>query len=237
MTAPLPRTALIGGTSLLESPLFAGAARRTEKTPHGPVVLMEHGELLFLQRHGVESYTPPHLINHRANLKALQQAGAERILAVGSVGSLRLDIPPGAMVVPDDFYAPHLGLSYFEDVRGHRAPAFDASLRQRILSVWQRSSLPPPVAGGVYWQTIGPRFETPAEIRAHQPIAHVVGMTVAAECILACELEIPYAALCMVDNYANGLVAEPLSYEAFRQQVRANEARLLLTVETLLQGM
>ena len=62
-----------------------------------------------------------------------------------------------------------------------------------------------PRDGGVYWQTLGPRFETPAEIRLIAAHADVVGMTIASECIVAGELGLDYAALCVVDNLANGL--------------------------------
>ena len=70
------------------------------------------------------------------------------------------------------------------------------------------------VDGGVYWQAIGPRFETPAEIRLIAAHADVVGMTVASECVVAGELGLDYAALCVVDNLANGLGEAALSAEA-----------------------
>ncbi|MBF0152486.1 MAG: MTAP family purine nucleoside phosphorylase [Magnetococcales bacterium] len=233
----MPRTALIGGTSLLESQRFRNAQRCTITTSHGTVPLLFQGELIFLQRHGLDGYTPPHRIDHRAHMAALQAAGAERIMAVGSVGSLRLDISPGAVVFPDDFYAPHLAITLFDDARGHRTPGFDRPWRERLVTIWRQQGLPAAIDGGVYWQTIGPRFETPAEIRAHQPFAHLVGMTLAAECILASEMEIPYAALCMVDNFANGITDHPLTYEAFKEQVRANEKHLLAGVDALLIGL
>ncbi|MBF0426010.1 MAG: MTAP family purine nucleoside phosphorylase [Magnetococcales bacterium] len=233
-----PRTALIGGTSLLESPCFRHAGRQKVVTAYGEVELVVRGELIFLQRHGLESYTPPHRIDHRAHIAALHAAGVKRILAVGSVGSLRPEIAPGSVLFPDDFYAPHLAISFFEDARGHRTPGFDRPWREQLLTVWRQQGLPtPPVDGGVYWQTIGPRFETPAEVRAHQPMAHLVGMTLAAECILAGEMEIPYAALCMVDNYANGITDAPLTYAAFKEQVRANEERLVKNVDALLTAL
>ncbi|MBF0212332.1 MAG: hypothetical protein HQM00_02070, partial [Magnetococcales bacterium] len=105
--------ALIGGTSMLESRRFQDAAPRRFQTPYGAVTLLEQNGLLFLQRHGLGTYLPPHMINHKANLSALHQAGAKRILAISSVGSLRLDIPPGSFVVPHDFLAPHISLSFF----------------------------------------------------------------------------------------------------------------------------
>ncbi|MEO5346242.1 MAG: MTAP family purine nucleoside phosphorylase [Magnetococcus sp. YQC-9] len=229
--------ALIGGTSLLEARRFQDAAPRRIQTPYGAVTLLEQDGLLFLQRHGLGTYLPPHLINHKANLSALHQAGTTRILAVSSVGSLRADIPPGTFLIPDDFLAPQVNLSLFEDARGHQTPGFNAEWRQQILDVWSNTDLPKPHPGGVYWQTRGPRFETPAEIRMYQPYAHVVGMTVASECILAADLKIPYAALCVVDNLANGLDANPITFAAFKEQVKANEATLLLILETLLLSL
>ncbi|MBF0620321.1 MAG: MTAP family purine nucleoside phosphorylase [Magnetococcales bacterium] len=230
----MSRLALIGGTSLLEAKHFQTAKQHQISTPHGVVTLLEQDEIFFLQRHGLENYTPPHRINHFAHMAALKEIGVDRILAIGSVGSLRDDLPPGTLVLPDDFYAPQVNLSFFTDQRGHIAPCFDASWRQKILGLWKTTPLKEPVNGGIYWQTTGPRFETPAEIRFHQGRVDLVGMTVASECILAAELKLPYAALCVVDNFANGLVDTPLSFDAFKQQVRANEAMVLNVVETLL---
>lgn len=231
------RLALIGGTSLLESPRFNGAEQTIIETPYGTVTLLDQDGVVFLQRHGLEGYTPPHLINHKANIHALHQAGVEHILAIGSVGSLHRSISPGTLVVPDDFYAPHICISFFEDHRGHTPPGFNLPWRETILGTWMDSKLQPPKAKGVYCQTIGPRFETPAEIESFKNHAHVVGMTVASECILAGELDLPYAAVCMVDNYANGISKEMLSYESFKKQVHANEAKLIHVIETLIQGL
>ncbi|MEO5363686.1 MAG: MTAP family purine nucleoside phosphorylase [Magnetococcus sp. DMHC-8] len=231
------RLALVGGTSLLDAAPLRRATPLSVPTPHGAVTLLEQDGILFLQRHGLEGYTPPHLINHHAHLYALQQAGATRVLAIGSVGSLRLDLPPGTLVVPDDFYAPQVNLSCFTDQRGHRAPEFHPEWRARLLAVWQQTVLPPPRDGGIYWQTTGPRFETPAEIRLLAPHVHLVGMTIAAECILAGELELPYAALCIVDNFANGIQADKLSYASFKAQVQANKTLLLHTIQTLVEEL
>jgi len=83
-----------------------------------------------------------------------------------------------------------------------------------------------PRDGGVYWQTIGPRFETPAEVRLIAAHADVVGMTVGSECVIAGELGLQYAALCMVDNLANGLGAEQLSVAEMEVDRAANAAAL-----------
>ena len=75
--------------------------------------------------------------------------------------------------------------------------------------------------GGVYWQTIGPRFETPAEIRLIAAHADLVGMTIASECIVAGELGLAYAAVCVVDNLANGIGARAAQRRGVRARPRA----------------
>ncbi len=221
----------------MESDLFRDATPQHIDTDYGPVTLMEQDKILFLQRHGLETYTPPHKINHHANIKALQQAEVTNILAVGSVGGMREEIGPGTVLIPDDFFAPHLAPTFFDDTSGHIAPGFDLPWRQKIVDTLKGAELPQLIDGGVYWQTIGPRFETPAEIAFHQSHVHVVGMTVASECILAKECGMAYAAICMVDNHANGVVEEELTFESFKTQVRANESKLVAIMKTLLDSL
>ncbi|MEO5378682.1 MAG: MTAP family purine nucleoside phosphorylase [Magnetococcus sp. DMHC-6] len=231
------KLAVIGGTSLLQADWLAKAKKINIRTSSGSVTLLQNDQIVFLQRHGQKAYTPPHLINHKAHLAALFKLGVEKILAVGSVGSLHPGMPPGTLFIPDDFYAPQVNNSFYNDVRGHIAPGFPAQWRAQILAAWEKTSLPLPVHGGVYWQTTGPRFETPAEIRMHQNFCHTVGMTIASECILAAELNIPYAALCMVDNLANGVEGSTISYETFKQQVQSNRQTLLKILDALLKEL
>ena len=168
----------------------------------------EHGAAI-VQRHGGEEYVLPHEIDHVANLRALVEQGCDRVLAISSVGALVAELPVGSLLCPDDFIALHVGLSSFADERAHRAPRFDPVWREEILAAWNAS--PATVRdGGVYWQAIGPRFETPAEIRLMAAHADVVGMTIASECVVAAELGLAYAAICVVDNLANGIGPGPL---------------------------
>jgi 5'-methylthioadenosine phosphorylase len=71
--------------------------------------------------------------------------------------------------------------------------------------------------GGVYAQTIGPRFETPAEVRALAELADMVGMTLAAETVLAGEAALAYTAVCSVDNLANGISDKALTVDEYRR--------------------
>jgi purine nucleoside phosphorylase len=186
----------------------------------------EHGAAV-VQRHGVagEPYVLPHRIDHERNLRPLLEQGCDRVLAIGSVGALKTELGVGSLVCPDDFIAPHLALSVFDDERAHTVPGFDPLWRSEVLSAWEAGGQAPR-DGGVYWQTVGPRFETPAEIRMMAPHADVVGMTIAAECVVAGELGLDYAALCVVDNLANGLAAEPVSVDAMEADRVANAALL-----------
>ncbi len=195
-----------------------------------------HGATV-LQRHGAGpagGYTLPHRIDHVANLRSLADAGCDRVLAIGSVGSLDADLAVGSFLCPDDFIALQLGVSIFDDARGHAMPGFDRGWRERVVAAWTAAGAPELRDGGVYWQTVGPRFETPAEIRLIAAHADVVGMTIAAECIVAGELGLPYAAVCLVDNLANGIGADALRLEALERDREANHARLFGALEVML---
>jgi 5'-methylthioadenosine phosphorylase len=186
----------------------------------------EHGAAVVQRHGGPDAFVLPHAIDHAANLAPLLEQGVDRVLAVASVGSLRLDLPVGSIVCPDDFIALHLGLSIFDDARAHSAPSFAARWRAELLAAWAEGEAEPLVDGGVYWQTIGPRFETPAEIRMIAPHADLVGMTIASECVIAGELGLEYAAICVVDNLANGLGGGELSVAEMEADRLINASRL-----------
>jgi 5'-methylthioadenosine phosphorylase len=181
----------------------------------------------IVQRHGAaeDSYVLPHEIDHAANLRPLVEQGCDRVLAIGSVGSLSAELAVGSLVCPDDFIALHVGLSIFADARAHTAPGFDRRWRREVIEAWEAGGQAPR-DGGVYWQAIGPRFETPAEIRLIASHADVVGMTIASECVVAGELGLEYAALCVVDNLANGIGEGELDVAGLEDDRLANAARL-----------
>jgi purine nucleoside phosphorylase len=188
------------------------------------VAAAEHGAAV-VQRHGGPEapYVLPHAIDHRANLAPLVEQGCDRVLAIGSVGSLKAELAVGSLVCPDDFIALHLGVSVYPDERAHSAPGFHPRWRAELISAWEEGGQAPR-DGGVYWQAVGPRFETPAEIRLLAAHADVVGMTIAAECIVAAELGLQYAALCVVDNLANGIAPGTLSVAEMEADRAANAA-------------
>lgn len=171
----------------------------------------------FVQRHGSGPYRPPHRIEHVANLTTLHEAGCDRVVAVSSVGSVGREHRVGTLICPDDYIALGGGESIFEDGRGHGARDLAGPWRDELVAAWGASGAAPMADGGIYWQSRGPRFETPAEVRLIAPHADVVGMTMASECVAAHELGLLYAAVCVVDNLANGLASEPLTLAQYER--------------------
>jgi 5'-methylthioadenosine phosphorylase len=227
---------VIGGSSILGAESAIEGERRAIGTGRGEVTLIDAGDWVVLQRHGIDEYRPAAAIDYRANLAALAEAGCDRILALGSTGGLRPELGVGTFLCPDDFIALHLGISMVSGHAGEQVPGFDPSWRGRLLEEWGRVGDLELRDGGVYWQTIGPRFETRAEIRLIAAHADVVGMTIASECVLAGELGIPYAAVCVVDNLANG-VGTPLRVEDFEAGKAANRGRLLAALEVVMPAL
>jgi len=189
----------------------------------------------IVQRHSADgAFVLPHMIDHEANLKPLAEQGCDRVLGIGSVGSLKPDgLEVGALVCPDDFIALGLGDSIFGDERAHSAPGFAPRWREEVIAAWSESGQAPR-DGGVYWQARGPRFETPAEIRLMAAHADVVGMTIGSECVVAHELGLDYAALCVVDNLANGLAEETVSTAGMQADRLINAERLREGLEAVL---
>jgi 5'-methylthioinosine phosphorylase len=224
-----------------ELPFAARARRRPAHGACGPATILDGGAFVVLQRHGLDDYVPAHLVDHARNLAALAAVGCDRVLALSSVGALRADLPVGTHLVADDFIAlDRPAVSVHRDARCHVVPGFTPAWRSRVLDAWRDASEragAPIVDGGVYWHVNGPRFETPAEIRMISSFADVVGMTVGAECIVANELGLDYAAVCIVDNLANGVGAVPLTREEFEAGKRANQERLFTVLADVVPAL
>ena len=195
---------IVGGTSLLFSELPKLEKQKVD-TPFGNAEVLL-GDIALLMRH--QQDRPPHRINYRANLAALAILGVDRIIAFASSGSLNREIAPGSLVIPTDFVTMTDIPSIHDHAIGHVMPSLSPELSADLKRIVPEARL-----GGTYIQTRGPRFETVAEIRAFSRSADLVGMTLASEATLACELSIPFAAICTVDNYANGLADGVLTFE------------------------
>jgi len=190
------------------------------------------GDAMLIPRHG-DPYTQPHRIDHAANMQRLVDAGCDRVLALSSVGGLRRELGVGTFLCPDDFIALHVGKSAFADRRSHAVAGFDSVWRAQLIDAWARIAEAELLDGGVYWESIGPRFETPAEIRLIAQHADVIGMTIASECVMAGELGLRYAAVCIVDNLANGVGEAELTVEEFEAGRAQNRERLAAAVAAI----
>ncbi len=207
--------------------LIAGSSLSDDELPEG--------DWAAIRRHEVgEGYRLPHLIDHVTNLRTLADAGCDRVLALASVGGLKVELGPGTLLVPSDFIALDADpLTALEGAAAHRVPHFDAALRGELREALREAGIKA-VEDGVYWQARGPRLETPAEIRFIAPHADVIGMTVASECVIAGELGLRYAALCVVDNLANGVGGEDLTLTEIELNRERNREALRATLEAVL---
>lgn len=229
------RLAIVGGHTVLDVtlPAVLGLEHTTRRVPvpGGPVTLVDAGPVVFLQRHRQPDYVPAHRVDHHAHAAALSAVGCDRVLALGSCGGLHRHLPPGTTLVIDDFVAlaaqPD---SRFVDERALGVPGVTPEWRTRVLAAWNRHAPTPARDGGVYWQATGPRFETPAEIRLMAAFADVVGMTLGSECVACGERGLAYAAVCAVDNLANGVADTALTVEGFEAGAAANVTALAETL-------
>jgi 5'-methylthioinosine phosphorylase len=231
------RLALIGGHGFHSLEPWASASKRRITTDRGEVELLDAGSHVVLARHGIDSYTPAQLVDHPRNLAAVQEAGCDRALAICSVGSLHVELGVGSFLCPSDFLALGRVDAAFNDERGHVIPAFDPVWRRLVLEAWEVAAEVPIEQEGLYWQSPGPRFETPAEVRLIAEHADVVGMTMGSECVTASQLGLSYAAVCVVDNLANGIAEQPLTREEYEAGVAANRTRLGTALAAVLPSL
>jgi 5'-methylthioadenosine phosphorylase len=220
---------IISGTLFMQGKgIFADLREEAVDTQFGNASVFCSGEVAFIPRHGKDPHRHvlPHLINHRANIQALKNLGVGEILGVNSTGSLKMRLKPGMLVVPDDYIMPTPGPTVILEKPVHITPSLNAGVRRKCLLAARECAIDV-VDGGIYWQAAGPRLETRAEVAMMSQFADLVGMTMAGEAIIAQELELPYASLCSVDNYAHGLEDKELTMEKILWHARRNAETIL----------
>lgn len=228
---------IISGTINMGQVPIDGLQEKFCETDFGHAVVWASDEVVFVPRHGTdpENHILPHLVNYRANMTALQDFGVSEVIALNSTGSLKIDLKPGMIVVPDDFICLTAISSVFSVRPMHVTPALDRGVRIKLLKA-ARDCGAPTQDGGVYWQTIGPRLETRAEIRLMSHFADLVGMTMANEAVVANELDMRYASLCSVDNFANGVTADPLKMEEISANAQRNKELIMKIIRTYIEN-
>jgi len=228
---------IIGGTNLFHSRIFEAFHERKIETDHGSVEVFqsENGRILLIPRHGMSLVRPPHRVNHHGNISALKSLGVGNILGITSVGSLKKEIEPGTFMLPEDFIQLTGIPTFLQDDTKHITPSLSEHLRQKVLEIGNEHGFPIRF-GGIYIQTTGPRFETKAEIRFFSTMADVVGMNMASEATLARELDMEYANISVVDNYANGIAGE-ITYDEFMEFVRRHQKEMDRFLDVLISGL
>jgi 5'-methylthioadenosine phosphorylase len=193
------------------------------ETPYGNVKVwltrMKGRQVVFLPRHG-QGHLPPHRVNYRANLWALMRTGATRVISTNAVGTMSYH-PVGSFFIPLDFveFTRTRPNTFFEeravhiDVSQPYCPALRSCLHEAIRSLGSESF------EGVYVCTEGPHLESPAQIRMIRQFGEVVGMTGYPEVVLAKELSLCYASLCIVTNPASGMKAGELTIAEVVEQM------------------
>ncbi|MGH9292414.1 MAG: S-methyl-5'-thioinosine phosphorylase [Acidimicrobiales bacterium] len=243
-THPGPKmTGFVTGTGFYELPALSGASLERVETPYGPVEVtlgIWHGERAgFVPRHGASHSVSPSKINYRANLWALHQLGASRLITVCVVGSLREDLAPGGLLLVDQF---------LDLTKGRRADTFfdggdevrhtdmtypySETLRGLLLAAGEHEAIEL-VRTGTYACLEGPRFETAAEARMARILGgDVVGMTGYPEVALARELDMEICTVAVVSNFAPGVVGNTVSVREVVAETASASERLLRLLDT-----
>lgn len=228
----MPKLAIIGGTGLSQMSGLTITSQQQIETPFGKpssdYILGNIGttEVIFLARHGNPHNLPPHKINYRANIWGLKHLGVTEIIAVAAVGGITSMMAPAHIAIPDQiidysygrehtFFADDLESVTHIDFTFPYTPV----LRDRIIKAAKAISVNiSPI--GVYGSTQGPRLESAAEIkRMEQDGCDLVGMTGMPEAALAKELNIDYATIAVVANWAAGKTEGEITMSEIEQHV------------------
>lgn len=237
----MTRIGIIGGSGLDNPDILENAQDRSVSTrwgvPSAPLKLGQIGgvDVVLLARHGREHTLPPSQVNYRANIQALKDAGCTHLLASTAVGSLRLDIGRGHLVIIDQFidFTKQRAMSFHESFAPHQpvhtpmADPFDTGLRAILNEACQRLGFDFHPTGTVI--TIeGPRFSTRAESNMFRAWgADIINMSIATEAALANEAGLPYAAVAMSTDYDCWKTdEEPVTWDAILSVFNSNAQKV-----------
>jgi 5'-methylthioadenosine phosphorylase len=232
---------VIGGSGIYDLEAVMGIEEIAVDTPFGPpsdtyvTGTLGDARLVFLARHGRGHRLLPHEINYRANIYGMKTLGAQWIISLSAVGSMREDIRPGDMVVVDQFFDRTIGRAstfFGEGIAAHVpmgdpvSPILAGALHDAAREVAQGQDFTVH-RGGTYMVMNGPQFSTRAESMIYRTWGvDVIGMTNMPEAKLAREAEISYATLALCTDYDCWHAdEEDVSVEAVIAVVRRNAER------------
>lgn len=241
------RIGLIGGSGLCQSECKSQSV--SLETPFGTpssnyeVHQLEGQEIYFLRRHGEGHKIPPHRVNYRANIYGFKELNVERIFGVFAVGSLDEKITPGTIVLPDQLIDFTQGMRENTFYNGPKVVHIDFTnpfceeLRSHIKSTAHRIGIPV-LYDSTYVCINGPRLETAAEIRFYRSIgAHIIGMTLMPEAVLARELEICYCPIAVVVNFAAGISKTPLTVKEVTETMNLSLSKVNFLINETIKSI
>jgi len=204
---------IIGGTGIYDPELLTNAESIKIFTPYGKtsdlVTIGQYKDrsVAFIPRHGKGHTIPPHKVNSRANIWALNSLGVSRIIAPSAVGSLQEKYRPGDIVLPNQFvdFTKKREYTFYDEGQVCHvscADPFCNDLRNIFLKT--SKELKYDVREGCTYICIeGPRFSTRSESKFFKDVLHgdIIGMTLVPECVLAREMQICYISIATVTDY------------------------------------
>ena len=242
------RLAIIGGTALQDIDGLEIIDRVSVKTPYGrpssDLVVGELGgiQVVFLTRHGRDHKLAPHKINYCANVWALHSLKVSEVIAVASVGGITNAFGPACLAVPDQLIDYTFGRinSFYEDdfnIDKHIdfTEPYNPRVRDKLLAVADqlKLKLEPIATMGI---TQGPRLETATEIkRMQQDGCDLVGMTGMPEAVLARELNMSYASLAVIVNWAAGVTDELVTIDNINAVIKSSNEKLAMLLKAYCQ--
>jgi len=243
----------IGGSGIYEA-LPLNDVREVEyDTPYGEpsdaITIGEFAdtgtEVAFLPRHGSEHGVSPTDLPYRANMYALKQAGVTHVFASNAVGSLKEDLEPGTLVVPDQIYdrTKHRDLSFYGDGVVVHQPFADPYSPELVDHLTEAAESASPadtnvVKGGTYVCIEGPQYSTRAESEFYKSQGwDLVGMTAIPEAKLAREAEIAYATIAGVTDYDVWKEDSEVTLEEVLENAERNQKAIKAAVEEAVRSL
>ena len=200
---------IIGGSGLYN--LLSNQKSVEIETPFGkPSGKIEIGkingvEVAFIPRHGKSHTIPPHKVNYRANIWALNSIGVKRVIAINAVGSLKEEMKPGDIVIPDQFidYTRRRELTFYDGPEVYHISMADPFCPHmaKIFTDQAKKDGIGCHGSGTYAVVEGPRFSTRSESKMFRQYSDIIGMTLVPEINLADEMAMCYSVIASVTDY------------------------------------
>lgn len=240
---------VIGGSGIYEALPLENTRTESVSTPHGEpsddITLGELGgkEIAFLPRHGTDHQHTPTDASYRANIYALKSVGVDRVIATNAVGSLRENLPPQTLVVPDQIFdrTKHRSPTFFGDgmvVHMGFAQPYCPEMVAHLAESARKATDAQVSENGTYVCIEGPQYSTKAESEFYREQGwDIIGMTAIPEAKLAREAELSYATVAGVTDYDVWKEDSEVTLEEVLENAQANQESINEVIERAIRTM